>query len=73
MSEREHFTAAVCVRICVRRHARAASGDAALDAARSVVFDAARAAIESLRGDVFCEVESSIDYAVAYPSFEVVP
>lgn len=63
----DHYTASICARLCLRRHAHAASPEAALAAARAAMAGAVCAAVDVAHG-AGCEVEVHGDYLVTYPS-----
>ncbi len=63
----DHYTASICARLCLRRHAEAASPEAAMDAARATMTRAVRQAVDVAHGEG-CEVEIDADYLVTYPS-----
>lgn len=67
MSEPDHYTASVCARLCLRRHAVADSAEAALAVARQAMCQAVRAAV-AVAHDQGCEVEIDGEYLVSYPS-----
>lgn len=72
MSEAGFYTASICARLCLRRHAHADTPEAAMDAARTALVSAARAAADVAHASG-CEVEVNCDYQVAYPSVEPAP
>lgn len=67
MSEPDRYTASICARLCLRRHAQADSPEAAMDAAKATMTRAVRAAVDVAHAED-CEVEITGDYLVTYPS-----
>lgn len=67
MTEPDHYTASICARLCLRRHAHADSPEAAMDAAKASMTRAMRAAVDVAHAEA-CEVEITGDYLVTYPS-----
>lgn len=72
MDEPDHYTASVCARLCLRRHAVADSSEAAMSVARHAMSQAVRAAV-AVAHDQGCEVEIDGEYLVAYPSLPPEP
>lgn len=72
MSERDFYTASMCTRLCLRRHADADSPEDAMARVKETMTRAVRAAVQFAHNQA-CDVDVDCDYLVVYPSVAETP